>query len=278
MLTLPPTTAPTPTILPNIQIAAMVDDQAIAARMAAAREDAKLLRERAAADPFYKGKDINKSTANSYGEDGKRLLPRAPAQTKGSVKASNARATGRAASPAPTPAPAPASATLVAAFDTGSATATVPSSPDTASASNPAPPSPSAGRASPLTPRHPRPLQPRESSSSSRTARPRCWKRSIWDCTRSICTRSRRSTLRSGHVPIPEARRPDTASRRSWRRASWASTSTRRQFRSGTGGDRRLLTRSDAADCGRMGQRWAFISPLPSSFLYFYSFDNHTNL
>jgi len=122
----------------------MEDDQAITARMAAAREDAKLLRERAAAaaaaDPFYKGKDINKSAANSYGEDGKRLLPRAPAKSKDSVKTGKARALCQVATPAPTLAPTPASATPVAAFDGGIDAVNAPSSPDTTSVSSAAPP------------------------------------------------------------------------------------------------------------------------------------------
>jgi len=121
----------------------MADDQAIATRMAAAREDAKLLRERAAAaaaaNPFYKGKDINKASTNCYGEDGKRLLPRAPAE-KGSVKTRKARAPCQVAASPLTPAPAPANATPVAAFDASAAATSTPRFPGTASGLGPASP------------------------------------------------------------------------------------------------------------------------------------------
>jgi len=74
----------------------MADDQAIAARMATAREDAKLLRERAvaavAANPFHKGKDINKVPTNCYDQDGKHQLPLGAAKNKAYVKISKTRA------------------------------------------------------------------------------------------------------------------------------------------------------------------------------------------
>jgi len=111
----------------------MADDQTIVARMAAARESAKHLKERAdavaTANPFYKGKDINKVSSNCYDQDGKRLLPRAVAKPKEPAKASKARAPGRviATAPALAAAPAPTSATPVAALSAGFAAATAPS-------------------------------------------------------------------------------------------------------------------------------------------------------
>jgi len=167
----------------------MADDQAIAARMAAARESAKHLKERAdtvaAANPFYKGKDINKVSSNCYDQDGKRLLPRPAAKTSGSAKTRKTPAAGRVAAPASAPAPAlvpgstqaPASTPQVATFDAGCAAATGSSFPSAAPGSSPAspvsggwqsaaayplsaPPTPSASAASFVPSASPAPLAP----------------------------------------------------------------------------------------------------------------------